>query len=555
MSRRVVLTLICLLGLSSLSSWAQAVWGTPHMRYSFKELIKPEEHQRELRLVAWRGETLNAQLVVVNRTDVEALYEVALSPLRGKGGKLRQEGLELGWVDEVITDRFSHCGRHELEAYGRFRHADRVVLKSYFLLPQGEQRGVWVSLPIPQEAKAGEYKSEVIVRRAGKKLERLRLVVEVRDRALPEAQAWSFFLDFWQNPYAVARVHGVKLWSAEHFAAMRPYMERLARSGQKVITATLIDRPWDGQTYDAFGSMVEWRKGRDGVWSYDFGVFDKWVEFMHSCGITREIACFSMIPWKLSFRYHDEASGEYKHWKAAPGEALYVDRWGHFLAAFEAHLKAKGWLSKTSIAMDERSMEQMQQAIALIRRHAPGISISMAGNYHPEIQPFLSNYCVDEQSKGQYTPEVIRERKAAGKISTYYTCCSSLGPNTFTFSPTAEAVFIPWYALRKDLDGYLRWAYNSWTIDPNYDSRFTAWSSGDTYIIYPDNYPSVRWLRLVEGIQQFEKYKILLAEAERTGDKARVDELTQLLERIDISRLGNKVEEMVDEAQRTINAM
>jgi hypothetical protein len=57
--------------------------------------------------------------------------------------------------------------------------------------------------------------------------------------------------------------------------------------------------------------MVEWIRKKDGSWEYRFDIFDKWVEFMFSCGITEQISCFSIAPWDASFRYFDEATGEY----------------------------------------------------------------------------------------------------------------------------------------------------------------------------------------------------------------------------------------------------
>lgn len=51
--------------------------------------------------------------------------------------------------------------------------------------------------------------------------------------------------------------------------------------------------------------MVEKTLYPDGKWEYDFSVFDIWVEFMFSLGIDRQINCYSMIPWKLTFDYVD----------------------------------------------------------------------------------------------------------------------------------------------------------------------------------------------------------------------------------------------------------
>ena len=372
---------------------------------------------------------------------------------------------------------------------------------------------------------------------------------------MPAPKDWKVHLDLWQNPYAIARVHNVELWSKEHFDVLRPYMLKLASAGQKAITATLIDRPWDGQTYDPFGSMVTWVRKADGSWWYDFTIFDRWVDFMMSCGIGKEITCFSMIPWKLSFRYYDQATHSHKYLNCAPGEDAYAQFWGGMLSAFAAHLKEKGWFEKTFISMDERSLQQMQAAIKVIKDYAPGLKISMAGNYHPEIEADIYDYCLDIFAYGAYTPELVAERRAQGKVSTYYTCCSAEYPNLFTFSDPADAEFIALEALAKDLDGYLRWAYNSWTITPEEDSRFTAWPAGDTYVIYPFSLSSIRWERLVQGIQQFEKYKILLAEAKAKGNTSRVKTLEKLLKTIEVARIADESEKMVNGFRSAINAM
>ena len=332
-------------------------------------------------------------------------------------------------------------------------------------------------------------------------------------------------------------------------------MLKLASAGQKAITATLIDRPWDGQTYDPFGSMVTWIKKADGTWLYDFTIFDRWVEFMMSCGIDKEITCFSMIPWKLSFRYYDQATHTHKYINCAPGDEAYAQFWGRMLSAFAKHLKEKGWFDKTFISMDERSLQQMQAAIKVIKEYAPGMKISMAGNYHPEIEADIYDYCLDIFAYGAYTPELIARRREQGKVSTYYTCCSAEYPNLFTFTAPADAEFIALEALAKGLDGYLRWAYNSWTVTPEADSRFTAWPAGDTYVIYPFSISSIRWERLVQGIQQFEKYKILLAEAKAKGNASRVKALEKLLKSIDIKKISTDSEKMVNGFRKGLNRM
>ena len=506
--------------------------------------------------VAWKGERVNLQLVVTNKGAAadSCTVKYVFSELKNGKSVIPATNVVGGFVQPVITDRFTGCGKHEVDAYGENLVADRITGTNPTVVDGGTVRGLWLTVQVPQDAKAGTYKGYVELDMNGKAT-KYSYTVKVLDRTLPAPAEWAFHLDLWQNPYAIARVHNVELWSKEHFDVLRPYMLKLASAGQKAITATLIDRPWDGQTFDPFGSMVTWIKKADGTWLYDFTIFDRWVEFMMSCGINKEITCFSMIPWKLSFRYYDQATHSHKHINCAPGDEAYAQFWGGMLSAFAAHLKEKGWFDKTFISMDERSLQQMQAAIKVIKDHAPGLKISMAGNYHAEIEADIFDYCLDIFAYGAYTPELIAKRRAQGKVSTYYTCCSAEYPNLFTFSAPADAEFIALEALAKDLDGYLRWAYNSWTIVPEEDSRFTAWPAGDTYVIYPFSISSVRWERLVQGIQQFEKYKILLAEAEAKGNTSRVNALKKLLKSVDIKKISTDSEKIVNGFRNGLNKM
>ena len=538
----------------SLGAVAQikAHWGSVDVRYPMDcGTVVTDEAVNHA--VAWRGERVNLQLVVDNGAK-ESVVEYRFSDLKCGRGIIPAANVVGGFVQPVLTDRFTGCGRHEVDAHGEVPVADRITAADTTVLAGGARRGLWLTVQVPQDVKAGTYKGTVELVSGGKKT-KYGYSIKVLDRTLPAPKEWAFHLDLWQNPYAIARVHNVELWSNEHFEVLRPYMLKLASAGQKAITATLIDRPWDGQTYDPFGSMVTWVKKADGTWWYDFTIFDRWVEFMMSCGIDKEITCFSMIPWKLSFRYYDQATHSHKYINCAPGEEAYTQFWGGMLSAFSAHLKEKGWFEKTFISMDERSLQQMQAAIKVIKEYAPGMKISMAGNYHPEIEADIYDYCLDIFAYGAYTPELLAQRRAQGKVSTYYTCCSAEYPNLFTFSDPADAAFIALEALAKDLNGYLRWAYNSWTVTPEEDSRFTAWPAGDTYVIYPFSVSSVRWERLIQGIQLFEKYRILLAEAKAAGNAQRVAELEQLLRSVDIKKISTDSEAIVSGFCNGLNAM
>ena len=107
---------------------------------------------------------------------------------------------------------------------------------------------------------------------------------------------------------------------------------------------------------------------------------------------------------------------------------------------------------------------------------------------------------------------MVEARRAKGEITTFYTCCTEAFPNTFSFSQPVEASTFGLIAAERGLDGYLRWAYNSWVESPNKDTRFHTWAAGDTYMVYPMNESSARFEKLIEGIQMFEKIQVLKSE-------------------------------------------
>lgn len=104
------------------------------------------------------------------------------------------------------------------------------------------------------------------------------------------------------------------------------------------------------------------------------------------------------------------------------------------------------------------------------------------------------------------------------------------------------------------MDGYLRWAYNSWPKDPLHDSRFTAWPAGDTYQVYPGPMTSIRFEKLIEGIQDFEKIRLLKALYIKQGNQKKLTALENVLENFQIKNLATQTaESMVVNGKKLLN--
>lgn len=517
---------------SKMTAPVRFCWGTTDVRY--KKLNVPDVKMTGmLRLKAWKGERVNAQAVLWTQKELEGA-EIAVSELKNGSSVIPASAVNTYFVRYVMTDELNKdgsggCGPRENKAeWDSSMVADVLDIVRVREVQARSTQPVWLNVWVPADTRPGKYKGTLTV--SGKSFEAMKLPfeIEVVNRTLPEPQKWAFHLDLWQNPYAVARYYQVPLWSKEHFDAMRPIMKMLANVGQRAITASIMHKPWAGQTEDHYDSMIFRMKKLDGTWVYDYTVFDKWVEFMmNEVGIKDLISCYTMIPWALSFDYFDQATNRVQFIKAAPGEEAYAEYWGTFLKDFSRHLREKGWFEKTAISMDERPMEAMREAIKVIKAADPEFKITLAGNYHEEIQEDL--YYLSIPYGNQFPEEVKAERERKGQISTVYTCCTEAFPNTFTFSEPAEAAWTVLHAVAGGYDGYLRWAVNSWPMDPLRDSRFRTWAAGDTYSIYPGPRSSIRFERLVEGLQACEKIHILREELAVKGANGKLKKLNAKL--------------------------
>ena len=493
------------------------------------------EYQKEaFDHIAWRGERVFAQAVI--SSDAE-LKDVTLSASDLRNGKsvIKSGNISVQFVSFVVSDlldttKFGQCGsREDKSKWGEVLVADILDLKESMNIPAGRRQPVWMTVDVPSDAKPGKYRGKLTVSSSNAKSRSLPVELVVSEYILPPAHDWAFHLDLWQNPYSVARVENVPLWSDAHFEAMRPVMKMLADAGQKSVTATIMNRPWNGQTEDAFGSMVTKIRRVDGTWLYDYTIFDRWVEFMFSLGIDRQINCYSMIPWALEFDYYDQATSSNTTIQATPGSPEYNEYWGSFIADFARHLKSKGWFEKTMIAMDERPLESMQAVLSLIRKIEPDFKISLAGSYHEPVIYDIVDFSETFSGKKEFPESVKAKRKELGLTTTFYTCCAEAHPNLFVISDPDEAVWLGWFAQAENYDGYLRWAYNSWTADPLTDARFRTWPAGDCFVVYPGGRASIHFAKLTEGIQDFEKVRILRAQWQKEGNEVKLAQLTEIL--------------------------
>ena len=239
--------------------------------------------------------------------------------------------------------------------------------------------------------------------------------------------------------------------------------------------------------------MVETVREPDATWTFGYDVFDRYVEFMATQGIDRAIECFTMVPWQMKFRYLDRATGVMSSSKRPPLRRNTASCGRRLSKRLPTMSGPRAGSTKTYIYMDERSPEQMRDAIAVAKAAVPDIKMGLAGDYHKELVDVIDSYAFGRNS--YLTAEEQAARSAEGMTSLRYTCCSQPEPSQFSNNDPPTAPISPSTPRPAVTTDTSTGRSSNWNDTPLTDTRWRMFGPGDTYFIYPDGRSSVRYER------------------------------------------------------------
>ena len=464
--------------------------------------------------VVWKGERMQKQ-ILVTRASLRNRISVAAGDFKGPAGIIPAG---------AVTFRYPQFVKGDIEARDceGYHERDETVHLSDALFPQQQRKQgksypamLWTSIDIPADAQPGEYTGSIIVSSTSGEQANLEVAIQVTPWSMPPASEREFHLDLWQFPVSVldryndANGRKIKTWSEEHYALLEPIYRYLAELGQRTVTTYIKEGAF------AAPSMVRWIAHDGGKrWEYDYSVFDAHVERMAGWGIDGQISAFSPVGWnKDELPFRDEAAGTGKVFKYDVGSREYNALWNHFLTDFKKHLVEKGWFEKTVLYMDEVPKEEMEAVIGLIRFNDKDWKIGLAYGHAPGDDVIASLYDVS----GYYENET-EVQTYPDQVTTFYTSCSLQRPNNYVAADAdpADMTAMPWYAMFRGHDGYLRWAFDNWRSYDPLDLQEGAFTAGDFSFVYRSSndrdmtmVPSVRSELLRDGIEDYEKVQVL----------------------------------------------
>jgi hypothetical protein len=409
-------------------------------------------------------------------------------------------------------------------------------LQTPLKLAARQNQPLWLTCSASRNARAGDHRFDVRINTSVGEL-KVPLVVHVFDFAVPEDTHLRSALGLGEG--AINQYHNLKE-RAQQEMIFEKYLENFAQhriSPYSFYEYAPIDIRFTGE-------------GPEKKAQVDFTKFDR--------AATKWLDQHRFNTFQLPLRgmgggtFHSRNLGELEGFQEGTPE--HARLFSDYLGQIEAHLKAKGWLSKAfTYWFDEPDPKDYEFVVAGMKRlkqAAPGIKRMLTEQPEASLIGNVDIWCA---LTPEWTPERVRARRDAGEEVWWYICCVPKGQYVTEFidHPGTELRLWPWQSWQYNISGILIWATIWWTsptafpppalqdpwADPmSYVSGYGKpvgakehWGNGDGRFLYPprrvpaaSNPPdlsgpvnSLRWENLRDGMEDYEYLWLLQRETER----------------------------------------
>ncbi len=480
------------------------------------DVLSRNEGTQVDRVTLWRKDEGYSEYILTMQEDLDGL-ELRTSSFEDVDGNVLSATIQPEFISYTMASKTVGLANEDGVLTPDVIYGATIDAKKDTVLP------IYNTIQTHEDALPGVYTGYVYVLKDGAVLKQFALEIEVLDLVQPSVKdESSFYLELWNYLMPISRYYEIEYMSDEYFEVLKNHLEPYVENGGKCVTACILEEPWAHQIHDDCPTLVKWTKQMDGSFVFDYNDFDTYASFVFENNIASRIACYSLVPIANMYSYYDEASASNVRVQVLAGSDEWKTMWSSFLQDFSNHLEEKGWYDAIYIAMDERSHDEMQQAIDLVHSipNSKGQTLQLAGAFNRVIDDIwkqMDHACVNLHYALQYGEDNFKQlatkRREEGKLTTIYTCTMDR-PNLYNMYHPSEAYWTILMCEKMGSDGYLRWAYDAWVEDPLADASFRTFETGDVQMIYPggeDRIPrmSPRTCRLFEAIRDIEKLRYL----------------------------------------------
>jgi hypothetical protein len=489
----------------------------------------PVPPRKKVRLSGLRGEVLSFQVVFRSpKRNVPIELETS-GPL---AGDVSQRRIDLAHVEHPtyatpLVERIGHAPGF---------YPDPLVPEPLYRTYPDQTRGVWLTLPIPPDAKAGLTRLDILVKAAGVAVGRLRVDVEVIGATLPEQTLKNIH---WFHNDCLMSWYKMEAWSREHWQMVQKYLRNAAEHGINTITTPVFTPPLDTAigTERPTVQLVDVEVVGKDEYRFDMRRLEKWIDVTRACGMTDFEISHLSTQWGAKFapKVIATVNGKAKRifgWDTPSTGPRYRAFLQQFLPKLVGCLRKKNAVGRAYLHVsDEPHIEHLPQYGAvreILRRGAPELPVVEALS---NIE-FFEHGFVDRPCPATNHVQPFLDRKV-DHLWCYYCCGQTDGvSNRFMDFPSARNRILGWQLYKFGFEGFLQWGYNHWyegltsnLIDPYTNSHAgRPLPPGDGFVVYPGKdgpVDALRWEVFREGLQDMRALQLLeTLAAERPSKRA-----------------------------------
>lgn len=365
----------------------------------------------------------------------------------------------------------------------------------------GQWRSVWMSVEIPPDCPGGKYPIEITVAVNDPQVKRKVSSCQIFTLEVIPLQLPPQTLTFtnWFHPDCIADYYNCEMLSEKHWELIEKFLLNAAKHGINLLLTPLFTLPLDtGVGLERPTCQLVKVIRRNGNYSFDFTLLDKWFNLARKCGIKEFEMSHFFTQWGAEFtpKIIADVDGAEKRlfgWDVRADSTEYAEFLDAFLPALTSYLKANDMQDKVYFhCSDEPHKKHLKNycyAAKLQNKYLDGFRIMDA----------MSD--VEFYKLGFVTHPVPIEAKIddfieAGvpELWTYY-CCgpADIYPNRFITMPSARNRVLGALLYYYNVKGFLHWGFNFYyaqysthLIDPyNSTDADGAFPGGDPFIVYP----------------------------------------------------------------------
>jgi hypothetical protein len=465
----------------------------------FEDGYKLPQIYDSIRIFGLRGEIISGQFVISTRKSLTDVT-VEISELKNSiaGNSLPSASAQWNFVGSVpVAKNTPNQPVSALVRQAPARFPEYLMNERQLDVKEKTWQSVWLTVSIPEKATAGTYSGKVTVR-SGQETQSLPVDITVFPLTIPAGRHLNVVE--WYSTGGFSRLYGIQeRYSPAWFAMLRKYADNMVEHRQN--------------TFRVGMDVIDIQQSKEGVFSFDFSRFDQIADVFWSTGKmdfleTGFLALRGEKGWSdanfrwQTFRVKKSDTGETV---TLPGPEVIPS----LVSAFEAHLRQKGWLSKTWFHIqDEPAVHNALSWIEFskfIHQYGPDLKRMDA----IETTFLLSDIEIAVPKLDHFSTwyDTYKKWQQKGNELWFYTVGiyqGSLYPNKTIDVPLIDSRIMHWLNYKYDATGYLHWGWNQWTEDPFNE---VGQHVGDGWHVYPSKdgvLNSLRWEEMRNGIQDYE---------------------------------------------------